>query len=160
MKNFKVKTLLTLFFIAAFVSPLISQGNFYNFKNAGVNFWYPDNWLVREHILLIMIPKEEDLTVNLQLMESVNLNNAVNESLNELKILYPEDTVFIVKDVEINKISAKEIKKTAGGITVNYIFLNTPEGKILKLYYTASDEKVLKYNSDLEKIKKSFKPVN
>lgn len=109
MKNFKVKTLLTLFFIAAFVSPLISQGNFYIFKNAGENSLYPDNRLVREHILLIMIPKEEDLTVNLKLLESVNLNNAENESLNELKILYSEDTVFIVKDVEINKIRAKEI---------------------------------------------------
>lgn len=157
MKN-KIKQCFTLFFTVIFLSPVYSQGNFYNYTNANISFWYPDNWVTSEHLLLLLMPKSEDLQLQFRISESVNLNEAVKESLNELKILYPDDTNIIVKDYTINKLVTKEIDAVIQGNKVYYLLIKTPKNKIIKLNFTADKETVLKYNEDIRKIIKSLKP--
>ncbi len=158
MKNI-IKPIITLFFIFLFLSPVYSQGNIYNYTGANISFWYPDNWNVSEHILLLLMPKSQNLQIEFRIPESINLNEAVKESLNELKSLYPDDTLFVIKDYTINKLKVKEIDGIIQNNKVNYFLLETPENKIIKIGYIAPENIVLKYKNDIQKIIKSLKPI-
>ena len=158
MKNI-IKPIITLFFIFLFLSPVYSQGNTYNYTGANISFWYPDNWLVREHILLLLMPKAENLQIEFRIPETINLNEAVKESLNELKSLYPDDTLYIIKEYTINRLKVKEVDGTIQNNKVNYFLLETPENKIIKIGYIAPEDIVLKYKNDIQKIIKSLKPI-
>ena len=159
MKNI-IKPFITLFFILIYLSPVYSQGNYYNYTNANISFWYPDNWLVREHILLLLMPKAENLQLQFQLSETVNLNEAVQESLNELKLLYPDDSAYIVKDYTLNKLKIKNIDGIIQNNKVNYLLLQTPDNKIIKISYIAPKDIVLKYKDEIQKIVNSLKPID
>ena len=102
MKNLKFKSVLALFFVVIFISPLFSQGKFTELKDADLNIWYPDNWLVREHVLLLMMPKNEDLTLQIQLTDAIDLDAVVKESISEIKDLYPEDTLIVINKFKLN----------------------------------------------------------
>ena len=158
MKNI-IKPIITLFFIFLFSSPVYSQGNTYNYTGANISFWYPDNWLVSEHILLLLMPKSEDLQIQFRIPEKTDLKEAVKESLNELKSLYPDDTLYIIKEYTINRLKVKEVDGTIQSNKVNYFLLETPENKIIKIGYIAPEDIVLKYKNDIQKIIKSLKPI-
>ena len=158
MKNI-IKPIITLFFIFLFLSPVYSQGNTYNYTGANISFWYPDNWLVREHLLLLLMPKAENLQIEFRIPETINLNEAVKESLNELKSLYPDDTLYIIKEYTINRLKVIEVDGTIQSNKVNYFLLETPQNKIIKIGYIAPEDIVLKYKNDIQKIIKSLKPI-
>ena len=160
MKNFKLKSVLTLFFIVIFISPLFSQGKFTELKNADLSIWYPDNWLVREHILLLMMPKNEELTLQFQLTDAIDLDAVVKESIKEIKDLYPLDTLIIVNDYRLNDMNVREINKTVGNDKIRYFFIETPQNKIVRVFHISPKDIALKYNNDLMKIIKNIKPKN
>lgn len=160
MKNFKLKSVLTLFFIVIFISPLLSQGKFTELKNADLSIWYPDNWLVREHILLLMMPKNEELTLQFQLTDAIDLDAVVKESIKEIKDLYPLDTLIIVNDYRLNDMNVREINKTVGNDKIRYFFIETPQNKIVRVFHISPKDIALKYNNDLMKIIKNIKPKN
>ena len=158
MKNI-IKPIITLFFIFLFLSPVYSQGNTYIYTGANISFWYPDNWVVSEHILLLLMPKAENLQIEFRIPETINLNEAVKESLNELKSLYPDDTLYIIKEYTINRLKVIEVDGTIQSNKVNYFLLETPQNKIIKIGYIAPEDVVLKYKNDIQKIIKSLKPI-
>jgi hypothetical protein len=158
MKNI-IKPIITLFFIFLFLSPAYSQGNTFNYTSGNISFWYPDNWLVREHILLLLMPKSENLQIQFEISKTVDLNKAVKESLIDLKSLYPDDTLFVIKDYVINKLKVKEIDGIIQSKKINYFLLETPENKIIKISYISPKDIALKYNNDIRKIMKSLKPL-
>lgn len=159
MKNI-IKPVITLFLIFMFLSPVYSQGNFYNYTNANISFWYPDNWMVREHILLLLMPKAENLQIQFQLSEKTNLNDAVRESMNELKLLYPDDSAYIVKDYTLNKLKIKNIDGVIQNNKVNYFLVQTLDDKVIKITYIVPEDIDLKYKDEIQKIIKSLKPIN
>ena len=122
MKNI-TKPVITLFFILLFLSPVYSQGNTFNYTSGNISFWYPDNWLVREHILLLLMPQSETLQIQFEISNEVDLNEALKESLIDLKSLFPDDTLYIIKDNVINKLKVKEIDGINQNKKVNY-YLN------------------------------------
>ena len=159
MKNF-FKTVLTLFFIVILISPVYPQGNFFNYTKAGINFWYPDGWLVREHLLLLLMPKEEDLQINFQITDEVNLEEATSSSLAQLKLAYPDDTIYTIKIYTVNKMKVKEINKNIGGDKIFKLLIEAPGNKIIKVSFIAPLELALKHNAELQKIIKSLKPLD
>ncbi|HMS32828.1 MAG TPA: hypothetical protein PKC91_01970 [Ignavibacteria bacterium] len=159
MKNI-TKQVITLFFILLFLSPAYSQSNYFNYTEWNISFWYPDNWLVREHILLLLMPKSEDLQIRFEITNTVDLKGAVKESLIDLKSLYPDDTLFIIKDYVINKLKVKEIDGIIQSKKINYLLLETPENKIIRVSYISPKDIALKYNDDIQKILKSLKPID
>ncbi len=159
MKNI-FKTVITLFFILLFLSSAYSQGNYFNYTNGNICFWYPDNWLVREHILLLLMPKSENLQIRFEITNTVDLNEAVKESLTDLKSLYPDDTLFIIKDYVINKLKVKDIEGIIQTKKINYLLLETPEKKIIRVSYISPEDIALKYKDDIRKILNSLKPID
>ena len=105
------------------------------------------------------MPKSEDLQIQFRIPEKTDLKEAVKESLNELKSLYPDDTLYIIKDYTINKLKVKEVNGTIQNNKVNYFLLETPENKIIKIGYIAPEDIVLRYKNDIQKIIKSLKPI-
>lgn len=160
MKNLKFKSVLALFFVVIFISPLFSQGKFTELKDADLNIWYPDNWLVREHVLLLMMPKNEDLTLQIQLTDAIDLDAVVKESISEIKDLYPEDTLIVINKFKLNEMNVREINKNVGNDKVHYFFIETPQKKIVRVFHISPKDIALKYNNDLMKIIKNIKPKN
>ncbi|MBS1518623.1 MAG: hypothetical protein JSS91_11105 [Bacteroidetes bacterium] len=159
MKN-SIRIIFFLFFSVIFLSPLYSQGNIYNYTNAKISFWYPDDWMVREHLLLLLMPQSENLQIQFQISETVNLNEAVKESMNELKLLYPDDSIYIVKDYTIHKLKVKDMEGIIQNNKVKYLLLETPEKKIIKISYSIPKDLALEYNDLIQKIINSLKPIN
>ena len=55
----------------------------------------PGNWVTSEHILLLLMPKAEDLTIEVEVLNALDLSEAVELSAIELKSVFPLDTSFV-----------------------------------------------------------------
>lgn len=159
MKNI-FKIIVTLFFILNFVPTSYPQGNNYNFTNANISFTYPENWIISEHILLLLMPKAEDLKIQFQISSQTDLSAAVKESMNELKALYPDDSLLSLKDITINKLKVKEVEGTVQDLKIHYLLIEVPGKKIIKVSYFSPEDVAVKYNSDIRKILYSIKPLD
>lgn len=150
---------ITLFFILMFISPASSQGNYFNHKSGYISFRYPGNRPVREHLFLLLTPKSVNLRIRFEISGTDDLNGAVKESLTDLKSLYPDDNLFILKDYVINKLKVKEIDAIIQSKKLNYFLLKTPADRVVKVSYIAVIGTALKYKSEIQKIMKSIKPI-
>lgn len=157
MKNLIFKLVSVLLFTLIIIPAAYSQGNFYYFKEANMNVLVPANWVTSEHILLLLMPKNEELQLKIELVQAVSLNDEVLNTVNEFKNLYPDDTTYFINDYVVNKFIIKDISKVINGEKLNYFIVETPDHQILKIHYTAPEEIALKYKSDIQKIIKSLK---
>lgn len=158
MKN-TLKKLLTLFFILIITSPVYSQGNDFNYTSAKLSFWYPEDWLVREHLLLLLMPKEEDLQIQFQLTDEINLDDAVITSKTELKNLFPNDTIYTIKKYTINTLRVREINKNIGNEKIFRLIVEAPDNKIVRIHFISPKDLAMKYGGEIQKILKSLKPL-
>lgn len=159
MKN-KIKPFIVLFFIFLIFPSAYSQDNIFNYTNGNISFMYPGNWLVREHILLLLMPKSENLQIQFEISKSQDLKEALKESLTDLKSLYPDDTLFIIKDYVINTLKVKEIEGMVQGKKIDYLLVESPKKKIIKISYVSDEDTALKFRNDIQKIMKSMKPAD
>lgn len=141
------------------ISPVYSQGKEFNYTNAKLSFWYPEDWLVSEHILLLLMPKAEDLQIQFQLTDELNLDDAVINSKNELINLFPEDTIYVIKKYIINTLKVREINKTIGNENIFRLIVEAPDNKIVRIHFISEKEKAKKYGGEIQKILKSLKPI-
>lgn len=146
-------------FLFYFSSDVYSQGKWHDIENAGVTVWSPDDWKVsREHILLLLMPKPETFKITFEPIEGIDLDKVVMESIEEIKIQFPQDTLISPKDIVVDQMNGKEIHLVTGdNHIVNYILIVTPANKILKAFLVTTKAEFEKYKSDVEKIKNAIK---
>ncbi|MBL8006243.1 MAG: hypothetical protein JNJ56_01830 [Ignavibacteria bacterium] len=157
MKNLIFKSVSALVFMLIYIPAVFSQGNFYYFKNANMNIPLPANWVASEHILLLLMPRNEELQLKIELVPEVSLKDEVLNTINEFKNLYPDDTTYVLNDFVVNKLIIKEISKVINGEKLNYFIISTPDNQIVKIHYIAPKDIALKYNGDIQKIIKNLK---
>lgn len=141
--------------------PSYSQGYLQvNFQDIAVTISYPDSWeMSREHILLLLMPKNKEFTVEFEAIDNV-LDNVVKESREKMVQEFPLDTNIIRKEFVVNGMKVVELSlKTSSSIVVNYLFVETPKKKILRMYVNAPEAELLKYKNDLKHIKENIAPV-
>jgi hypothetical protein len=158
MKNVFARIAVIFSLFVMFSPPCHSQFVQFDYESAGVSMSIPSNWVTSEHILLLLMPKAEDLTLEVEVLNGLDLSEAVELSAIELKSVFPLDTSFVVNDIVINKMPVKKIDKISGDEQLIFYFLKTPTGKIVKLHCQAPKEKIVKYKGDLTKIIQSIKP--
>ena len=158
MKELISKWLIAVCFILLSVPSTMAQSNQFDFASAGLTMTIPNNWITREHILLLMMPKAEDLTVEAEVLTTNDLSEAVELTSFELKSVFPQDTSFVVDDIVINKMPVKKIDKISGTEQFICYLLKTPEDKIVKIHCTAPKKAINKYYNDLAKLIQSIKP--
>lgn len=157
MKNQIFKSVCALIFMLILIPSAFSQGNFFYFKNANMNIPVPPNWVASEHILLLLMPKNEELQLQFELVQAVSMNDEVLNTINEFKSLYPDDTTYVINDFVVNKLIVKDISKVINGEKSDYFIIGTPDNKIVRIHYKAPIDIALKYNSDIQKIIKNLK---
>lgn len=141
--------------------PSYSQGYLQvNFQDIAVTISYPDSWeMSREHILLLLMPKNKEFTVEFEAIDNV-LDNVVKESREKMVQEFPLDTNIIRKEFVVNGMKVVELSlKTSSSIVVNYLFVETPKKKILRMYVNAPEAELLKYKNDIKHIKENIAPV-
>ncbi len=158
MKELICKCFIAVCFILLSVPATMAQGNQYDFASAGLTMTIPNDWVAREHILLLMMPKAEDLIIEAEVLTTNDLSEAVELSSFELKSVFPTDTSFVVDDIVINKMPVKKIDKISGPDQLIYYILKTPEDKVVKLHCKAPKKTITKYKNDLAKLIQSIKP--
>jgi len=158
MKNIVASIAVIFSLVVMFSPPVYSQLVQFDYESAGVSMSIPGNWVKSEHILLLLMPKSEDLTLEVEVLNALDLSEAVELSAIELKSVFPQDTSFVVDDIVINKMKVKKIDKMSGDEQLIFYFFKTPEGKIVKLHCQAPKETIVKYKGDLTKIIQSIKP--
>lgn len=142
-----------------FSSNVISQPVTFNYSKAGISMQIPDDWNVQEHILLLMMPQEGNLNLEVELTDLVDLKAAVKLAQNELKEVFLEDTLVIIKDTKINKMPGKIVEKKTDIKQVIFCYLLKPDGKIIELK-CSGDTEAMKNNADKVKaIMNSVKPL-
>ena len=158
MKNKLARIAVVFSLVVLFSPPCYSQFVQIDYESEGVSMSIPGNWVTSEHILLLLMPKAEDLTIEVEVLNALDLSEAVELSAIELKSVFPLDTSFVVDDIVINRMPVKKIDKISGEEQLIFYFFKTPKDKIVKLHCQAPKEKILKYKSDLTKIIQSIKP--
>lgn len=147
------------FFLILFASSLsVSQPAQFDFAGGGVTMTLPEGWVAREHILLLLMPKAEDLTIEAEVLATQDLSEAVQLSEFELKSVFPQDTAFVVEDIVVNKMPVKKIDKVSGGEQLFYYLLKTPEDKIISLKCKSEKGIVLRHKGEILKLLQSIKP--
>ncbi len=158
MKELISKCYIAVCFILLSVPATMAQGYQFDFASAGLTMTIPNNWVTSEHILLLMMPKAEDLTIEAEVLNTNDLSEAVELSSLELKSVFPTDTSFVVDDIVINRMPVKKIDKISGSEQLIYYILKTPEDKIVKIHCKAPKKMITKYKNDLTKLIQSIKP--
>ncbi|MBM4158413.1 MAG: hypothetical protein FJ216_06490 [Ignavibacteria bacterium] len=159
----RTKVILTFCFILFLSIPLCVQAQYknYSFEEAGLTLSYPSDWKVqREHVLLLLMPQPEDLTLNIELTEEVDLEHIVQESFERLKSIYPGDSV-VITEFEINRIPAKQIDCiTKDELIIKHLYILTPKDKILYANLEVPLTVFKKYKEPLKKIIQSFTKID
>ncbi len=124
-----------------------------------LTFSLPNNWEVaREHVLLLLMPQPKDFQINIELTEATSLDKYVLETINELKNIHPDDTLFTRKDYNIEKMKVVELNLQKSDETiVNYVLIESPIKKVVKMYFIAPKSEYLKYKEDINNIKQGIK---
>ena len=136
----------------------VSQPSQFDFAGGGVTMSLPEGWVAREHILLLLMPKAEDLTIEAEVLGTQDLSEAVQLSEFELKSIFPQDTSFVIDDIVINKMPVKKIDKVSGSEQLFYYLLKTPEDKIISFKCRSEKSIVLRHKAEIIKLLQSIKP--
>lgn len=147
-------------FILLTAASSIAQGNLIDFSSAGLSITLPGNWVASEHILLLMMPKEADLTIEAEVLSSNDLSEAVELTATELKSIYPQDTSYTLNDIVVNKMPVKKIYKVSGDDEFVAYFFKTPQEKIVRFKCSSEKSTVSKHRADIIKLIQSIKPKN
>jgi hypothetical protein len=106
------------------------------------------------------MPKPGDFRINFEPIEGIDLDKIVKESIEEIKIKFPNDTIIKHKDIVVDGMNGKEIHHiTSDEHVINYVFIVTPANKILKMFYVTPKAEYDKFKSDVEKIKNKIKKM-
>lgn len=159
MKNRKVRILAGFLFIVIFTVPLFPQAKYYDYKDAGLSIWVPQNWQAKEHGMLVLTPEKEDMSIQVLVTSHDNLDRAVKESMIELKAMFPTDTDYNINEIIVNGMTVKEIGKTFEKKRIDYYLIQTPDGKVVKLFCIAMKDIALQYKDELQKIVTSIKTI-
>lgn len=131
----------------------------YDFIEGGVTFTIPENWDVsREHVLLLLMPKAEDLIIETTLAEN-EFEVVIEETINKIRLDFPLDTNIIRKDIRIEKFDIVELILQADKMKVNYFLIKTPQEKVLKMYYQADISIAKKYDNEITLIKENIREI-
>lgn len=165
LNNTKMKKIILASFIIVcsliVVTPSYSQGYLQvNFQDIAVTISYPDTWeLSREHVLLLLMPKNKEFTVEFEAVDN-ELSTLVRESIEKMLKEFPMDTNIIKKEFVVNEMNVVELSlKTSESIVVNYLFVETPKRKILRMHINAPEEEILKYKNDIKHIKENITQI-
>lgn len=146
------------FFLILFVSaPSASQPSQFDFAGGGLTMTLPDGWVAREHILLLLMPKAEDLTIEAEVLGTQDLSEAIQLSEFEIKSIFPQDTLFVVDDIVINKMPVKKIDKVSGSEQIFIYILKTPEDKIISFKCKSEKSTMLRHKGEITKLLQSIK---
>lgn len=142
------------------VSSVYSQPDkIYDFPEGGVTFTIPETWEVsREHVLLLLMPKAEDLIVETSLEEN-EFDVVIEETINKIKLDFPLDTNIIRKDIRIEKFDIVELVLQTDKIKVNYFLIKTPQEKVLKMHYQSDISIANKYKNEINFIKENIREI-
>ena len=136
-----------------------SQGNTHNFDEGGLIIWYPSNWKVTEHQLHFLMPKSEELSVQLEIVEAPDFDAAVKISTIELKAMFPDDMNSEITETVVNGMQVRGMQKTSDKRRAKYFILQSPSGKYVKIYCIAGKDILSKYEADIDKIIENLKPL-
>lgn len=130
------------------------------FQDIAVIISYPDTReLSREHVLLLLMPTNKEFTVGFEAVGN-ELNILVRESIEKMLQEFPLDTNIIKKEFVVNEMKVVELSlKTSESIVINYLFVETPKGKILRMHFNAPEEEILKYKNDIKHIKENITQI-
>lgn len=116
-----ISVLFVMLSVLPLFTPAYSQGYLQaNLQEVSVNVSYPDTWeLSREHILLLLMPKNKEFSVEFEALDNV-LDNLVKESIEKMIQEFPLDTNIIRKEIVVNGMKVVELSlKTSESIVVN-----------------------------------------
>ena len=157
MKNFIIIILIGLCFVFLFTTRTFSQGNTHNFDEANLTIWYPSTWNISEHGLHFLMPKDEDLSFQFEVLNAPDFENALKISVIELKAIFAKEPDLIINDIDINGMSAKEINKVVGAKEALYYTIQTPENKYVRFFCITTSDILSKHRAEIKKIMENLK---
>ena len=159
MKKDIIKTTVGFFFVLVISTLSFSQGKSFDFQSGGLKIWYPDGWTVKEHGVVYLTSKEEDLSLQFEALNVPDIDKAVKVAEIELKAMFPQDQSDNINDLEINTMRVKEISKTSGNRQAIYYLLETPGNKFIKVFCISTKDIILKHKETISKIVDNMKPL-
>ncbi len=159
MKKDIIKTSVGFLFILIFTTLSFSQGKNFDYQDAGISITVPDGWTVKEHGVVFLTSKEEDLSIQFEILNVPDIEKAVSVAEIELKAMFPQDPSISVNDLEINTMRVKEINKTAGNRQAIYYLLETPGNRFIQVFCITTKDVALKYKATISKIVENLKPL-
>jgi len=134
--------------------------NNFEFSEAGVVFSIPENWDVsREHVLLLLMPKAEDLIIETLLSEN-EFDEVIQESIDKIRLLFPEDTNIIRKDIRQEKFVITELTLEKDKNVINYFIVKTPKDKVFRMYFLGDKAVINKYKPDINYIRQNIREMD
>lgn len=158
MKNAIFITLTAVCLTFVMTTPAIPQGNTHDFNEANLIIWYPQTWKLSEHGVHYLMPMDEDLSFQFEVLSAPNFESAVKISEIELKAIFAQDPSLTIVDTETNGMPVKEIEKILGAKEALYYTLQTPDNNYARFFCIGPKDIIAKYRGDIEKIMENVKP--
>jgi hypothetical protein len=155
-----LKAITGICFVFMLNAPVLSQGNTHKFEEANLTIWFPESWKISEHGLHFLMPKEEDMSLQFELVKAPDFDKAVKISEIELKAIFSQEPSLTIEDIDINGMPAKHIDKVLGSKQAIYYILKTPEDKYVRFFCIGKPDDIGKHVSEISKIMENVKLSN
>lgn len=157
MKTGIIRLTIIAMFILAFAGTAFSQGHTHSFPEGGLSIWYPATWKLSDQKMHVLMTKDEDLSLQVELLDVPDLESAIKLSSIEIKAMFPQDPSVEVKDLDANGLTIREIDKVSEKRSAVYYIIQSSSGKLTRIFCISMPDIVSKHRSEITQIIENIK---